>query len=140
MTFLPRDQKLKRLRTKLIAILAVLIIVASVGIGLFLSQMQEPEGQSADITFHNITVDTAYDTITNGSFPNLVVLDVRTQSEYYMSHLYNAILIPHDELETRIGELEGLENNEIIVYCGSGYRSEIASEVLVEYNFKKFTT
>jgi len=54
-----------------------------------------------------------------------------------MGHLYGAILIPYDQLEARIGELEEHRNHEIIVYCRSGYRSQIACETLVKYNFTK---
>lgn len=97
----------------------------------------EGQLQSADTGFEDITVDVAYDMIADDSLVDLVVLDVRYQFEYDMGHLYDAVLIPYDELEARIGELEGQKNHEIIVYCRSGYRSEIASEILVEHNFTK---
>ena len=83
----------------------------------------------------NVDVDTAYNMITNGSYRELVVLDVRTQSEYVSGHIYGAVWIPHTELEERIGELTEHENHKIIVYCRSGVRSEIASEILDSYNF-----
>jgi len=75
--------------------------------------------------------------ITNGSYPDLVVLDVRAQSEYDSGHIYGAVWIPHTELETRIDELAGHENHEIIVYCLSGGRSVTASVILDSYNFTK---
>jgi len=75
--------------------------------------------------------------ITKASFPNLVILDVRYQCEYDMGHLSDAILIPYNELETRIGELEEHKNHKIIVYCKSGNRSQIACETLAKYNFTK---
>jgi len=92
------------------------------------------EGQA---DFQNVGVDKAYDMITDDSLPDLVILDVRYQHEYDMGHLHDAILIPSDELETRIGELEGYKNHEIIVYCRSGYRSQIASEILSNHGFTK---
>ncbi len=95
------------------------------------AQTEEPGVQS----FQNISVDTAYDMINNGSFLNLVVLDVRYQCEYNMGHLNGAVLIPCDQLEARISELEEHRNHEIIVNCRSGYRSQIACEILVKYNF-----
>jgi len=85
--------------------------------------------------YMDIDVDTTYNMITNGSYPDLVVLDVRTQSEYDSGHIYGAVWIPHTELETRISELVGHENHGIIVYCGSGVRSVTASEILDSYNF-----
>ncbi len=88
--------------------------------------------------YQNITIDTANYMIKHeNKYPNLVILDVRTSCEYEKGHLYNAILIPHDELEIRINELEEYKNTEIIVYCKSGYRSQLASEILVEYGFTK---
>jgi parallel beta-helix repeat protein len=89
------------------------------------------------LPYTNIDVDTAYSMITNGSYPDLVVLDVRTKSEYDGGHIYGTVWIPHTELETRIGELTGHENDEMIVYCGSGVRSELASEILDANNFTK---
>lgn len=92
------------------------------------------EGQTS---FQNVAVDEAYNMTTSGNFPDLIVLDVRYQYEYDMGHLYDAVLIPYNELETKIGELEGHENHEIIVYCRSGYRSQIASEILSNHGFTK---
>lgn len=87
--------------------------------------------------YTNIDADTAYGMITSGLYPDLVVLDVRTQSEYDSGHIYGAVLIPHTELETRIGELAGHENHEIIVYCRSGVRSVEASGILDSNGFTK---
>ncbi|MBT8171783.1 rhodanese-like domain-containing protein, partial [Candidatus Bathyarchaeota archaeon] len=75
--------------------------------------------------------------ISNSSYPNLIVLDVRTQTEYDTSHLDNSILIPLDELETRINELSEFRDVEIIVYCRTGRRSAEASEILDVNNFTK---
>jgi len=67
------------------------------------------------------------------SDPSLVVLDVRTQSEYDEGHIGNARLIPHTELEGRLGELNSTDA--ILVYCGTGGRSATASQILVENGF-----
>ena len=64
---------------------------------------------------------------------SLVVLDVRTQEEYFSGHIRNAKLIPLAELEGRLGELE--TTSEIFVYCGLGGRSATASQILVENGF-----
>jgi len=88
-------------------------------------------------TYVDIDVAIAYNMITNGSYPDLAVLDVRTQSEYYSGYIYGALWIPATGLEVRIGELAGRENHEIIVYCGSGGRSVTASGILCSNNFTK---
>lgn len=112
--------------------IALLIIVAFLLPSFSLIIMVAAEEQ----TFQNITVDTAYNMIKKeNKYPNLIILDVRTPCEYEKSHLYDAILMPYDELEARISELEGYKNSEIIVYCKSGYRSTLASEILVENGF-----
>lgn len=64
---------------------------------------------------------------------SLVVLDVRTQEEYFSGHIRNAKLIPLAELEGRLGELE--TTSEILVYCGLGGRSATASQILVDNGF-----
>lgn len=59
-----------------------------------------------------------------------LVLDVRTPQEYEAGHIPGAVLIPHDQLASRIGELAGHENDEIVVHCKSGRRAAMAEEVL----------
>lgn len=85
----------------------------------------------------DVDVETAYNMITNGSYPDLLALDVRTQSEYDSGHIYSAVWIPRSELEARIDELAGHEDHEIIVYCFSGGRSATASAILDSYNFTR---
>ena len=87
--------------------------------------------------YANVDVGTAFNMITSGTYPDLVVLDVRRQDEYDGGHIYGAIWIPHTELEARIGELAGHEDHELIVYCRSGVRSVIASKILDSYNFTR---
>jgi LPXTG-motif cell wall-anchored protein len=73
--------------------------------------------------YTDIDVVTAYDMITNGSYPNLIILDVRTQSEYDERHIENSMLIPVTELESRINELSQYIDTEIVVYCRTGWES-----------------
>ena len=87
--------------------------------------------------YTSVNAETAYNMITNGSYPNIVVLDVRSQGEYDSGHIYGAVWIPHSELEARTGELAGHEDHEIIVYCAAGVRSVVASEILDSHNFSK---
>ncbi|KKM63034.1 hypothetical protein LCGC14_1515650 [marine sediment metagenome] len=68
---------------------------------------------------------------------SLIILDVRDTKDFNLGHLYDSILIPINELVTRIGELEDHKTSEIIIYCKSGSRSQQASEILVEYGFTK---
>ena len=59
------------------------------------------------------------------SDPALVILDVRYQYEYDDGHIRNAILIPSDQLSSRLDELD--KEKDTLVYCRSGGRSAAAS-------------
>lgn len=87
--------------------------------------------------YTDIDVVTANNMITNGTYPDLVILDVRTQGEYDEGHLENSILIPVTELESRIDEIAQYKDTEIIVYCRTGVRSAQASSILDSNNFTK---
>ena len=52
--------------------------------------------------YTDIDVITTRNMITDGSHPKIIILDVRTQSEYEKGHLENSILIPVTELKSRI--------------------------------------
>ena len=68
---------------------------------------------------------------------NTVVLDVRTEEEFYgpLGHIKGAILIPIDELSIRINELNEVKSKDIYVVCRSGNRSRVGREILRENSF-----
>lgn len=70
--------------------------------------------------------------IESGKAP--LVLDVRSDEEFSQGHVPGAVLIPHDQLEARIGELG--EPREVVVYCRSGRRSGLAQPVLEKHGFQ----
>ena len=121
---------------KKVALLAFVLVLLSTALSLCVVGLLELQRAYAS-PYTNIDVHTAYDMITGDLYPDLVVLDVRTQSEYDSGHIYGAVWIPVTELEARIAELAGHENHEIIVYCGSGVRSVTASGILDSHNFTK---
>ncbi|TWX67771.1 rhodanese-like domain-containing protein [Colwellia demingiae] len=67
----------------------------------------------------------------------VVVLDVRTVEEFEEGHIPNAVNIPHKELEARLAELTGAKNTQVVIYCRSGRRAEVAREVLVKNGFNE---
>jgi rhodanese-related sulfurtransferase len=69
------------------------------------------------------------------SSTELIVLDVRTQEEYDESHIEGAILIPDYEIDTQAEELITDKNATLLVYCRSGRRSALASQVLYELGY-----
>lgn len=67
----------------------------------------------------------------------IVVLDVRSAEEFEQGHIANAVNISHTELEARLAELSGAKNTQVVIYCRSGRRAEVAKEVLVKNGFNK---
>lgn len=67
----------------------------------------------------------------------VILLDVRTVEEFNDGHIANAVNIPHKELANRLAELSGAEDTQIIMYCRSGRRVEIATQILKENGFKQ---
>lgn len=59
------------------------------------------------------------------------LLDVRGATEFREAHLPNAWHIPLGELTSRLGELP--RSQPIVVYCGSGARSQIAASLLQKH-------
>ncbi|MCW3984911.1 MAG: right-handed parallel beta-helix repeat-containing protein [Candidatus Bathyarchaeota archaeon] len=104
-----------------VALIAILILFLSLPVAVSITG------------YSNVTVSAAKNMI--DSNPSLVVLDVRTQSEYDSGHIRNAKHIPVGELEGRLDELETAD--EILVYCRSGGRSATASQILAENGFSQ---
>lgn len=62
--------------------------------------------------------------------PNLVVLDVRRETEYADGHLADAVNLPLQEMTdvARLSQFD--ENQQLYVHCAGGYRSVIAASLL----------
>ena len=67
---------------------------------------------------------------------NTIIIDVRTASEYGVSHYPEAINIPLDELPKHINQLK-IENKPILLYCRSGNRSGIGMNFLLQQGFQE---
>jgi rhodanese-related sulfurtransferase len=67
--------------------------------------------------------------------PTLRILDVRTAPEHQSHRLPNAVLIPVQELDRRLAELD--KNTNWLVHCEHGRRSLFACEILAQAGFKK---
>ena len=66
---------------------------------------------------------------------NAAVLDVREPGEYSGGHILNAVNIPLNALEERLGEIESWRERAVIVCCRSGARAARASALLRRNNF-----
>ncbi len=81
-----------------------------------------------------ISVKEAYQKYTEGAF----VLDVRTQEEWDEYHIPNATLIPLDQLPNRVNEVS--KDQEIVVICRSGNRSQVGRDILRDAGFEQVTS
>jgi rhodanese-related sulfurtransferase len=83
--------------------------------------------------YGDVSVNAAWDLIQNE--PEMVILDVRTPSEYDDAHIEGAINIPVEEIVDRHNELSA--NDVILVYCRTGNRSGTAVGIMEENGFSK---
>ena len=81
-----------------------------------------------------ISVEEAHNKYQEGAF----VLDVRTQEEWDEYHAPKPTLIPLDELPTRVNEVP--KDQEIVVICRSGNRSQVGRDILLEAGFEQVTS
>tara|TARA_Y100000590_G_scaffold55662_1_gene58281 strand:- start:840 stop:1160 length:321 start_codon:yes stop_codon:yes gene_type:complete len=65
---------------------------------------------------------------------DFILIDVRTDSEYYLSNIKHAIHIPMNSIPENLESLD--KSKEIIVQCKSGIRSEKVCEFLLNNNYK----
>lgn len=60
----------------------------------------------------------------------ILVLDVRKPAEYAGGHVKDALNIPLDELADPVSIASIEEDQNVYIYCGSGYRSVIATSLM----------
>jgi Rhodanese-related sulfurtransferase len=65
----------------------------------------------------------------------LVLLDVRTQSEYDSGHINNAINISHEKILESPELLAEYKDNQIVVFCRSGVRAGKVIQLLESLGF-----
>jgi rhodanese-related sulfurtransferase len=106
-----------------------LSVVALAALIVYLIAVSVGGGGSASTLAREISVDEAYEMYQAGAF----VLDVRTQEEWDEYHAPNTTLIPLDVLPSRLNELP--KDQEIVVICRSGNRSQEGRDILLEAGF-----
>ncbi len=113
-------------QTQIILVFAVIVLAATAYYFIQKGSTQNPN-------YGNVDSKTAQDIINEKG--DLVILDVRTVSEYESGHLEGAINIPVEELSQRLSELN--PSDEILVYCRTGNRSTSAVRILKSNGFEK---
>lgn len=119
-----RAEKRRKQRLTWIGIAAVILLIGS---GILLGT-RSPGLPTV------ISVSQAHQAYQDGAF----VLDVRTQEEWDAFHIPETTLIPLDQLPDRYEELP--KNEQIVVICRSGNRSQVGRDILLEAGFKQVTS
>jgi rhodanese-related sulfurtransferase len=66
---------------------------------------------------------------------SLFVLDVRTPEEFAAGHVPGAVNVPYDQVASRLAEIP--KNKDVVLYCRSGRRTELAGEALKANGYTK---
>ena len=66
------------------------------------------------------------------------LLDVRTKEEWDDFHIPGTTLIPLDELENRVNEVP--QDQDVVVVCRSGNRSQVGRDILLQAGFNQVTS
>jgi rhodanese-related sulfurtransferase len=86
-----------------------------------------------DFKVENISAEEAKDLVDKDK--SIIVLDVRTKSEYMSGHIPGAKLVPLNQLPNEIEELNDLKEKPVLVYCATGRRSLMAIKILIQNDF-----
>ena len=66
-----------------------------------------------------------------------VVIDLRPDGEYRNGHIVNAIHVPFDQIETRLGRLGKYRKQPVIAACRTGQQSATAAKRLRSEGFER---
>lgn len=86
----------------------------------------EPVDLIIDIEADELAMDIPHD-------PNLLVVDVRRETEYADGHVKNAQNLPLDEMTDVLNLAQFEDTQNLYVHCAGGYRSVIAASLLKKH-------
>ncbi|HQF68596.1 MAG TPA: rhodanese-like domain-containing protein [Anaerolineaceae bacterium] len=113
-------------------LLPLILVSVAVIIGVVLSIAKE--GHAAKGLPSTVSVTEAAQRINEGAF----LLDVRTAEEWNQAHVAGAVLIPLDELKSRLAEVP--VDQDVLIICRSGNRSGQARDLLRAAGLKRTTS
>ena len=95
-------------------------------------QVEEPVSSPGDLMFHRVNASQAIAKMNEGWSPKF--FDVRTEAENKQARISNAeYLCSHDEILSVVGDLP--KDEDILLHCGAGIRSEMAIKQLISAGF-----
>ena len=102
--------------------------------GLFSTSKPVADNTTSKIVeYKKISAAQAKERIDSGD--EVIILDVRTEAEFILSHIPNSILLPNETISNkRPDELPDLDA-EILIYCRSGNRSAQAARKLIALGY-----
>ena len=86
-----------------------------------------------NMDFYEISMQELEEKQKNGA----VIVDVRSSQEYGEGHINNAINIPYYEIKKNAKNALNNKNQEIVLYCQTGFRSKQAYKKLIKLEYKK---
>ena len=90
-------------------------------------------GNTADGAYRQITQEKAKEMMDT---QNVIILDVREQSEYDSGHIPGAVLLPVGTIdEATAAAAIPAKDSTVLVYCRSGNRSKTAASALAELGY-----
>ena len=137
------QRRKKRMTQIVIGILALVIIIGgawaifgNTAAGTEVAQDSQPvESEGGEVGLPlEINIDEAHERYQAGDF----LLDVRTQEEWDEFHIPGTTLIPLDELASRVAEVPADQN--VVVVCRSGNRSQVGRDTLLDAGFTQVTS
>ena len=124
-----QDNSRRYLMMSFVAGFVVFLVVAVI----YVTQ-SDSEDTSQGTLSAEVSVEDALELREQGAF----ILDVREQSEWDDFHIPGATLIPLGELSSRLSEVP--EDQDIVVVCRSGNRSQSGRDILADAGFSQVTS
>ncbi len=84
--------------------------------------------------FGTITPMIAVTKMNNG---NTVVVDVRENDEFNKGHIEGAVNVPLSKIKDQISSLDAYKNNQVLVICQDGTRSNAAGKLITKNDLIK---
>lgn len=114
--------------------LGIVVVLALIAFAVFALRSGETAPTASATLKSEISVEEAYQKYQQGAF----LLDVRQPEEWAEYHIPNTTLIPLNELPNRLNELP--RDQEIVVVCRSGNRSQVGRDILLQAGFPRVTS
>lgn len=117
-----------------ILLFSILLLLGFVACGKNSASGMATDSQAGDkASYQTITLEKAKELMDT---QEVLILDVREQSEYDSGHIPNAVLLPVGQIDEKTAEqVIPAKDAVVLVYCRSGNRSKTAASSLAELGY-----